>query len=163
MEGYPGGDELVFRAEGGVGCRSMHAVLKYRFNIPFRYEILIFCTWKIKFSILGRCLRVVCGDRCFILFSVWDTNSIPPGYYFVWNRGGKGRDFNLIIFRYWSLNMVRILLKSFISYFGRCFGERFWVCNQRVSPKVLGNIIFYCGYLIWNYFSIYLFISFEEI
>ncbi len=31
------------------------------------------------FSILKRYLRIVCSDRYFILFSVWNANSIPPG------------------------------------------------------------------------------------
>ncbi len=43
---YPGGIELVFHTENSMKYRSLHTILKYRFNIPFRYEIPIFCTWK---------------------------------------------------------------------------------------------------------------------
>jgi hypothetical protein len=76
---YKGGIELVFHTENSMKYQSLHTILKYRFNIPFQYEIPIFCTWKIKFGMLKRYLRIVCKDWYFILFSVWNTNSIPPG------------------------------------------------------------------------------------
>ncbi len=40
----PFGIELVFHTENSMKYRSLHTILKYRFNIPFRYEIPIFCT-----------------------------------------------------------------------------------------------------------------------
>jgi hypothetical protein len=40
----PGGIELVFHTENSMKYQSLHTILKYRFNIPFWYEILIFCT-----------------------------------------------------------------------------------------------------------------------
>ncbi len=79
---YPNRIELVFHTENSMKYQSLHTILKYRFNIPFRYEILIFCTWKIKFGMLKWYLRIVCKNRYFILFSVWNTNSILFGQWF---------------------------------------------------------------------------------
>jgi hypothetical protein len=44
LSDFPGGIELVFHTENSMKYRSLHTILKYRFNIPFRYEILLFCT-----------------------------------------------------------------------------------------------------------------------
>ncbi len=70
---FPFGIELVFHTENSMKYRSLHTILKYRFNIPFRYEIPIFCTWKIKFGMLKRYLRIVCKDRYFKI-SCWFDN-----------------------------------------------------------------------------------------
>jgi hypothetical protein len=80
---YPNGIKLVFHTKNSMKYRSLYTILKYRFNIPFRYEIPIFCTWKIKFGMLKRYLRIVCKDWYFILFSVWNTNSLLFGYTYV--------------------------------------------------------------------------------
>jgi hypothetical protein len=97
--GCPDGIELVFHTENSMKYQSLHTILKYCFNIPFRYEIPIFSTWKIKFGMLKRYLRIVCKDWYFILFSVWNTNSIPPGRVslikiFEW-RQIRGRPYNV--------------------------------------------------------------------
>jgi hypothetical protein len=36
--------ELVFHTENSMKYQSLYTILKYRFNIPFRYEIPIFCS-----------------------------------------------------------------------------------------------------------------------
>ncbi len=40
---YPNRIELVFHTKNNMKYQSLHTILKYRFNIPFRYEIPIFC------------------------------------------------------------------------------------------------------------------------
>jgi hypothetical protein len=62
--------ELVFHTENSMKYRSLHTILKYRFNIPN----LIFHVQNIGISypngMLKRYLRIVCKDLYFILFSV---------------------------------------------------------------------------------------------
>jgi hypothetical protein len=89
--------------------RFLHTILKYIFNIPFRYEIPIFCTWKIKFGMLKRYLRIVCKDLYFILFSVWNTNSILFGY--------------IIEFIYFTVFISDSQLYSFLHRFALLFKE----------------------------------------
>jgi hypothetical protein len=65
---YPNRIELVFHTENSMKYRSLHTILKYRFNIPN----LIFHVQNIGISyrngMLKRYLRIVCKDRYFILF-----------------------------------------------------------------------------------------------
>ncbi len=67
---YPNRIELVFHTENSMKYRSLHTILKYRFNIPK----LIFHVQNIGISyrngMLKWYLRIVCKDRYFILFSV---------------------------------------------------------------------------------------------
>jgi hypothetical protein len=65
---YPNRIELVFHTENSMKYRSLHTILKYRFNIPN----FIFHVQNIGISyrngMLKRYLRIVCKDRYFILF-----------------------------------------------------------------------------------------------
>jgi hypothetical protein len=70
IRSFPGGIELVFHTESSMKYRSLHTILKYRYNIPN----LIFHAQNIGISyrngMLKQYLRIVCKDGYFILFSV---------------------------------------------------------------------------------------------
>ncbi len=63
VEGYtyvPVRIELVFHVENSMKYRSLHTILKYRFNIPFRYIYIYMSYISYRNGILKRYLRIVC-------------------------------------------------------------------------------------------------------